>query len=82
MILPGGGSRLQTWGGLASQLFDSALRTFDIRWVHHYMITSTVARHGLFLLLGIGRVRVRVRVGVRVRGRVGDGSMPIVVCVL
>jgi hypothetical protein len=27
MILPGGGLRLQTVGGLASQLFDSALRT-------------------------------------------------------
>ena len=27
MILPGGGSRLQTLGGLAAQLFDSTLRT-------------------------------------------------------
>ena len=63
MILPGGGSRLQTWGGLASQLFDSALRTFDMRRVHHFMITSTaVARNGRSPLLGIGRVRVRGRV--------------------
>jgi hypothetical protein len=28
MILPGGGSRLQTLGGLAAQLFDSTLRTW------------------------------------------------------
>ena len=28
MILPGGGSRLQTLGGLAAQWFDSTLRTF------------------------------------------------------
>jgi hypothetical protein len=27
MILPGGGLRLQTSGGLAAQLFDSTLRT-------------------------------------------------------
>jgi hypothetical protein len=27
MILPGGGRRLQTFGGLATELFDSALRT-------------------------------------------------------
>ena len=28
MILPGGGSRLQTLGGLAAQWFDSTLRTY------------------------------------------------------
>jgi len=30
MILPGGGSRLQTLGGLAAQWFDSTLRTYSI----------------------------------------------------
>ena len=30
MILPGGGSRLQTLGGLAAQLFDSTLRTIKL----------------------------------------------------
>ena len=30
MILPGGGLRLQTLGGLAAQLFDSTLRTFQV----------------------------------------------------
>ena len=29
MILPGGGLRLQTLGGLAAQLFDSTLCTWD-----------------------------------------------------
>ncbi|KAL7505503.1 hypothetical protein ACHAXN_002981 [Cyclotella atomus] len=28
MILPGGGLRLQTFGGLATELFDSTLRTW------------------------------------------------------
>jgi len=32
MILPGGGSRLQTLGGLAAQWFDSTLRTYFELW--------------------------------------------------
>ena len=38
MILPGGGSRLQTLRSLAAQLFNSTLRTFayyTYRWVDH-----------------------------------------------
>jgi len=43
MILPGGGSRLQTSGGLAAQLFDSTLRTssLDPTIILHYVGADT-----------------------------------------
>ena len=46
MILPGGGSRLQTLGGLAAQLFDSTFRTL-------YTNTHTVKKKKVPVLLAV-----------------------------
>ena len=46
MILPGGGLRLQTLGGLATQLFDSTLRTrTDAESVIRQISHSVQVRH-------------------------------------
>ena len=46
MILPGGGLRLQTLGGLATQLFDSTLRTrTDVESVILWMLKLVQVRY-------------------------------------
>ena len=54
MTLPGGGLRLQTLGGLASQLFDSTLRTCCIDSVEYSIMIVFYFKYVPFSLQTLG----------------------------